>query len=121
MTRVTLAILVISFFFFQEKDGIRDVAVTGVQTCALPISVRMSPRRPGFACHSARKTGPAGGHSHRTGSISRQDLEGMGQGGGSGKGRGGEKGRSRWAPDHLKKKKKRGRGDERVIDDSHRV
>src|SRR2546429_5068283 len=25
------------FFFFQEEDGIRDVAVTGVQTCALPI------------------------------------------------------------------------------------
>src|SRR2546422_3533530 len=27
------------FFFFQAEDGIRDVAVTGVQTCALPISV----------------------------------------------------------------------------------
>src|SRR2546429_4515035 len=26
-------------FFFQAEDGIRDVAVTGVQTCALPISV----------------------------------------------------------------------------------
>src|SRR5256884_9924754 len=26
-----------SFFFFQAEDGIRDVAVTGVQTCALPI------------------------------------------------------------------------------------
>src|SRR2546429_587470 len=24
-------------FFFQAEDGIRDVAVTGVQTCALPI------------------------------------------------------------------------------------
>ena len=24
-------------FFFQEDDGIRDYAVTGVQTCALPI------------------------------------------------------------------------------------
>src|SRR5205809_4279364 len=30
-------------FFFQAEDGIRDVAVTGVQTCALPIS--MLPRR----------------------------------------------------------------------------
>src|SRR6266550_7614010 len=28
------------FFFFQAEDGIRDVAVTGVQTCALPISAR---------------------------------------------------------------------------------
>src|SRR5256884_4369280 len=28
------------FFFFQAEDGIRDVAVTGVQTCALPIYLR---------------------------------------------------------------------------------
>src|SRR5437764_11267948 len=26
------------FFFFQAEDGIRDTSVTGVQTCALPIS-----------------------------------------------------------------------------------
>src|SRR3989449_330025 len=30
------------FFFFQAEDGIRDVAVTGVQTCALPILVPMA-------------------------------------------------------------------------------
>src|SRR5437762_8992410 len=29
----------ISFFFFQAEDGIRDTSVTGVQTCALPISI----------------------------------------------------------------------------------
>src|SRR5687768_17894177 len=29
--------IVFLFFFFQAEDGIRDVAVTGVQTCALPI------------------------------------------------------------------------------------
>src|SRR2546422_4047353 len=29
---------IVFFFFFQAEDGIRDVAVTGVQTCALPIS-----------------------------------------------------------------------------------
>src|SRR5256885_10842624 len=28
----------LSFFFFQAEDGIRDYKVTGVQTCALPIS-----------------------------------------------------------------------------------
>src|SRR2546427_8856936 len=28
------------FFFFQAEDGIRDLTVTGVQTCALPISLR---------------------------------------------------------------------------------
>src|SRR6266511_5632999 len=27
------------FFFFQAEDGIRDFHVTGVQTCALPISI----------------------------------------------------------------------------------
>src|SRR5256886_11813596 len=28
-----------SIFFFQAEDGIRDLTVTGVQTCALPIYV----------------------------------------------------------------------------------
>src|SRR5271169_754198 len=30
--------LLVFFFFFQAEDGIRDATVTGVQTCALPIS-----------------------------------------------------------------------------------
>src|SRR6266567_7227952 len=30
-------ILFFFFFFFQAEDGIRDLTVTGVQTCALPI------------------------------------------------------------------------------------
>src|SRR5256886_12003025 len=29
-----------SYFFFQAEDGIRDLTVTGVQTCALPIFLR---------------------------------------------------------------------------------
>jgi len=33
-----LCCLFLVLFFFQAEDGIRDVAVTGVQTCALPIS-----------------------------------------------------------------------------------
>src|SRR2546430_10421069 len=36
-----------SFFFFQAEDGIRDLTVTGVQTCALPI----------WRCHSWRRAG----------------------------------------------------------------
>src|SRR2546423_7425749 len=32
------------FFFFQAEDGIRDKLVTGVQTCALPISICENPR-----------------------------------------------------------------------------
>src|SRR2546430_6580022 len=54
------------FFFFQAEDGIRDLTVTGVQTCALPIwlatrgsgtspsgprTIRTTmPRTPGRAC-----------------------------------------------------------------------
>jgi len=34
---VVLGWLVICCFFFQAEDGIRDLIVTGVQTCALPI------------------------------------------------------------------------------------
>src|SRR5690606_40353404 len=34
----------IFFFFFQAEDGIRDFHVTGVQTCALPISKQISGR-----------------------------------------------------------------------------
>src|SRR2546430_10472487 len=38
------------FFFFQAEDGIRDLTVTGVQTCALPIL------RDGFLVQSRRTT-----------------------------------------------------------------
>src|SRR2546422_8087444 len=41
------------FFFFQAEDGIRDVAVTGVQTCALPISFQ-DYRTPGDGRYSAQ-------------------------------------------------------------------
>src|SRR5256885_6929796 len=33
------------YFFFQAEDGIRDYKVTGVQTCALPISPQTKSRR----------------------------------------------------------------------------
>src|SRR3712207_7483412 len=33
----SLFVCFFSFFFFQAEDGIRDIGVTGVQTCALPI------------------------------------------------------------------------------------
>src|SRR3989441_9282044 len=35
---------IVFFFFFQAEDGIRDKLVTGVQTCALPISRRIPSR-----------------------------------------------------------------------------
>src|SRR5260370_6338799 len=37
--RLILSSCYFIFFFFQAEDGIRDSSVTGVQTCALPISV----------------------------------------------------------------------------------
>src|SRR5256886_4250433 len=41
------------FFFFQAEDGIRDLTVTGVQTCALPIW-RRSAHRPTCCCRETR-------------------------------------------------------------------
>src|SRR5690554_452794 len=44
MTRVVTAACP-SSFFFQAEDGIRDADVTGVQTCALPISIDLVTRK----------------------------------------------------------------------------
>src|SRR3712207_7733950 len=43
-------------FFFQAEDGIRDIGVTGVQTCALPIS--------GAAAAHLRADAPGAGEGH---------------------------------------------------------
>src|SRR5207253_7461726 len=54
------------FFFFQAEDGIRDGHVTGVQTCALPISDAHRPERlpadrsrVGCRTPACRQRGPA--------------------------------------------------------------
>src|SRR2546422_10577900 len=53
------------FFFFQAEDGIRDVAVTGVQTCAVPAttvatrSVRMMSWGPGNGSPARNPVAPA--------------------------------------------------------------
>src|SRR6266568_8857415 len=72
------------FFFFQAADGIRDGTVTGVQTCALPIS-----RKPPCARSSAAA-------SRRTGSSARSSAR-------SEERRVGKECRSRWSPYHSKK------------------
>src|SRR5699024_11699660 len=60
------AIYVSAYFFFQAEDGIRDRNVTGVQTCALPISVRQCyaacdwPREPAASLTSALPDQPEG-------------------------------------------------------------
>src|SRR2546430_2982810 len=57
------------FFFFQAEDGIRDLTVTGVQTCALPIYAIVRRNFPGLseAAHSVgtpqiRNLGTVGGN-----------------------------------------------------------
>src|SRR6185295_11643492 len=40
-----MLVFIFFFFFFQAEDGIRDIGVTGVQTCALPISGRAATPR----------------------------------------------------------------------------
>src|SRR6266542_5302874 len=59
------------FFFFQAEDGIRDATVTGVQTCALPISHGAGGRLVGLAA-AASGHGNAGGQERsedRTGTT----------------------------------------------------
>src|SRR3712207_7787504 len=43
---IVLIVRCLLFFFFQAEDGIRDIGVTGVQTCALPISPQRSVELP---------------------------------------------------------------------------
>src|SRR5206468_8668311 len=56
------------FFFFQAEDGIRDLIVTGVQTCALPISFAERTAARISASYPARRT------SHRPGGVVRGDI-----------------------------------------------
>src|SRR2546430_15674207 len=108
MTLMQQRMRVCLFFFFQAEDGIRDLTVTGVQTCALPISVNGDVKR--LFIHrkgATRAFGP--GHPDVP-----EPFRAVGQpvliGGAmrSEERRVGEEGRSRWGPDHLKKKKEKG-------------
>src|SRR3712207_8873795 len=100
------------FVFFQAEDGIRDIGVTGVQTCALPISVTylfegellhrdslgtVQPIRPGEVNWMTAGGGIA--HSERTPSELRRggsELFGIR----SEERRVGKECRSRWSPYH---------------------
>src|SRR5206468_7076514 len=73
----------LSFFFFQAEDGIRDLIVTGVQTCALPISIRRNGHDTGVAWRGAGTRTPA-----HTASVDHRSEER----------RVGKECRSRWAP-----------------------
>src|SRR2546429_3713694 len=70
-----VAIVLLFFFFFQAEDGIRDVAVTGVQTCALPISGDLGDASADLAaclCRSRgeRAVGRSGIHGDESGNFS---------------------------------------------------
>src|SRR2546430_16183268 len=106
--------LIVRVFFFQAEDGIRDLTVTGVQTCALPISDQLTLRgflgvleaREGQRAEALRldralqAMSPRylyGRHTMWRGRVHAR----------SGEGRVGEERRSRGGAGYLKKKKKK--------------
>src|SRR2546430_5781249 len=98
----------LSFFFFQAEDGIRDLTVTGVQTCALPISgclpgAKSQKPRPRQnrnrrrACHDPfRRVARAISRS----SDARENRQARERGRRSEERRVGKECRSRWSPYH---------------------
>src|SRR2546427_1494026 len=69
------------FFFFQAEDGIRDLTVTGVQTCALPISTPEPPLRGAGISVPEKRRVEDGCRTVRTAGLARPepDLCGPGQ------------------------------------------
>src|SRR2546430_11012160 len=94
------------FFFFQAEDGIRDLTVTGVQTCALPIfglvglRVLVGPpdagAEPLIGRHEPGAAQAVGGPGEAP--VPRRTLRGLRVR--SEERRVGKKCRSRWSPDH---------------------
>src|SRR2546430_5293206 len=97
-----------TFFFFQAEDGIRDLTVTGVQTCALPISRgnradgwRGAGGRAGAISgrdRAQRVRGPTGDRIGGEPSGRRERIRG--RAGRSEERRVGKECRSRWSPYH---------------------
>src|SRR6266511_6304785 len=77
------------FFFFQAEDGIRDFHVTGVQTCALPISSRSA-----YPNASDQTSLPSTATARAKPGMLRSEER-----------RVGKECRSGWSPEHSKKKK----------------
>src|SRR3989440_3004903 len=101
-----LGIDALDFFFFQAEDGIRDLIVTGVQTCALPIwpSVRHRPLAGSRSHADCRMTDdlfdPDGPESRNLNAEAFEDqLAQMGETR-SEERRVGKECRSRWSPYH---------------------
>src|SRR2546430_6214673 len=103
-----IVVAVFSLFFFQAEDGIRDLTVTGVQTCALPICTQADIRdqvegesesqgrdddEAQFHATEAIRARGVGLGSHETAHPSRQRRR-------SEERRVGKECRSRWSPYH---------------------
>src|SRR3712207_8915283 len=89
------------FFFFQAEDGIRDIGVTGVQTCALPIFVNIrvaSPTEARSLNPSAENKLTSSAWSKLTSASGRE--KGLPEFGRSEERRVGKECRSRWSPYH---------------------
>src|SRR3982751_6997026 len=74
------------YLFFQEEDGIRDLIVTGVQTCALPIWLAKA-----SASRSPRRLAKPSASRWRSALLRSEER------------RVGKECRSRWSPYHSKK------------------
>src|SRR5256885_5460698 len=97
------------FFFFQAEDGIRYYKVTGVQTCALPISGTLqtasqlavvAPELHALAALARAERGPLLPLAHPEGAAVGAVVVAASERPRSGERRGGEEGRSRGAPHH---------------------
>src|SRR3712207_7440789 len=110
----------LGFFFFQAEDGIRDIGVTGVQTCALPIlgssftdflATAAPDLLPGRRPVPQIPVGNVTPHGTTIVSVTYDGGVLMGgdrratMGNRSEERRVGKEGRSRWAPHYLKKKR----------------
>src|SRR5256885_12423312 len=96
------------FFFFQAEDGIRDYKVTGVQTCALPISANNIPQPNTLVFVSCNQCDTAGhellpirteGQAHDAARVAFQYTARLGLDR-SEERRVGKECRSRWSPYH---------------------
>src|SRR2546429_7074889 len=94
--RTIRGVALVVVFFFQAEDGIRDVAVTGVQTCALPIYGTFWSDDEMIRLGLSRKRARDIGHLPQSGSGGMLEwLEKRSE-----ERRVGKEGRSRWAPYH---------------------
>src|SRR3712207_7275835 len=103
---IVISFIEYSFFFFQAEDGIRDIGVTGVQTCALPISLPQGRQAQGMLVDAVEEVLPEsarGDHGLQVAMGGAEDAHVHGELGGlprSEERRVGKECRSRWSPYH---------------------